>query len=83
MSHETLGSERSSADAGDRACWNQPQRVEAHPTVAEITYPDLSIFQVVARYLVLAGLFVLREIVSEVLKEAGKELWMWVREQRS
>ena len=27
----------------------------------------------------LAGLFVLREVASGVLKEAGKELWVWAR----
>jgi hypothetical protein len=31
----------------------------------------------------LAGLFVLREIMSGALKEAGKELWVWAREKRS
>jgi hypothetical protein len=48
-----------------------------------MTYPDLSNFQVVARYLVLARLLVLRKIVSTVLIGASKVLWMWVREQRS
>jgi hypothetical protein len=47
-----------------------------------MTYPDLSNFQVVARYLVLARLLVLRKIVSTVLIGASKVLWMWVREQR-
>jgi hypothetical protein len=53
--------------------------VEALPTVAAITQPDLSNLQVVGGYLVLAGLFVLREIASGALKEAGKELWNWVK----
>ena len=68
------GPERRSANVRDRACWDQPQRVEAHPTVVAIKYPDLSNLQAVGGYLVLAGLFVLREIVSGALKEAGKEL---------
>ena len=79
----TNGPERRSATVRDRACWNQPQRVEDHPTVAAMTYPDLSHLQVVAGYLVLAGLFVLREITSGALKEAGKDLWTWAREKRS
>ena len=33
--------------------------------------------------MVLAGLFVLREIVSGALKEAGKDLWGCAREKRS
>ena len=41
--------------------------------MAAMTYPDLSNLQVAGGYLVLAMLFVLREIASEVLKEAGKE----------
>jgi hypothetical protein len=36
-------------------------------------YPDLSNLQVVGGYLLLAGLFVLREVASGALKEAGKE----------
>jgi hypothetical protein len=47
--------------------------------VAAIPYPDLSHLQVVGGFLLLAGLFVLREIASGALKEAGKELWMWAR----
>jgi hypothetical protein len=47
-----------------------------------MTYPDLSYLQV-AGFLFLAGLFVLREITSGALKEAGKELWTWAREKRS
>jgi hypothetical protein len=31
----------------------------------------------------LAGLFVLREIMSGALKEAGKELWVWARDRGS
>jgi hypothetical protein len=54
--------------------------VEAYPTVAAITYPDLSNPQVVAGYLLLAGLFLLKEVASGVLKEAGKELWTWARD---
>jgi hypothetical protein len=59
------------------------QHVEAHPTVAAMTYPDLSNLQVVGGGLLLAGLFVLREITSGALNAAGKELWVWARERRS
>jgi hypothetical protein len=51
--------------------------------MAAIAYPDSSSLQVVGGYLVLAGLFVLREITSGAMKEAGKDLWTWVREKRS
>lgn len=44
---------------------------------------DPSALQVVGGFLVLAVLFVLREIVSGALKEAGKDLWAWAREKRS
>jgi hypothetical protein len=47
--------------------------------VATITYSDVSHFQVVGGGLLLAGLFVLREVASGALKEAGKELWTWTR----
>jgi len=67
----------------DRAWSDQPQRVEARPTVAAMTYPDLSNPQVAGAYLLFAGLFVLREVVSGALKESGKELWMWARERGS
>jgi hypothetical protein len=50
--------------------------------VAAMTYPDLPNLQVVSGFLVLAGLFALRELVSGALNEAGKELWTWVREKR-
>ena len=56
--------------------------MEAHQTVAAIPYPDLSNLQVVCGYLLLAGLFVLREVASGALKEAGKELWVWARGKR-
>jgi hypothetical protein len=39
--------------------------------VAAMTQADLSNLQVVGGYLVVAGLFVLREITSGALKEAG------------
>jgi hypothetical protein len=48
-----------------------------------MTYPDMSHLQIAGGYLVLAGLFVLREITSGALKEAGKDLWVGVREKRS
>jgi hypothetical protein len=32
--------------------------------------------------LTLAVLFVLRELTSGMLKEAGKELWVWARSRR-
>ena len=57
--------------------------MEAHSTVAAMTYPDLSNLQVAGGYLVLAELFVLREITSGALKEAGKELWIWTRDRGS
>lgn len=47
--------------------------------MAAMTYPDLSNLQVVGGYLVLAGLFVLREVASGALKEVGKELWLWAK----
>jgi hypothetical protein len=43
--------------------------------VAAITYPDLSNLQVVGGFLLFAAPFVLREITSGALKEAGKDLW--------
>ena len=52
------GPERRSANVRDRACWDQPQRVEAYPTVAAMTYPDLSHLQVVGGFLTLALVFV-------------------------
>jgi hypothetical protein len=51
--------------------------------VAAITYPDLSNLQVVGGLLVLAGLFVLGEIASGALKEAGKDLWVWAKSRPS
>ncbi len=42
-----------------------------------------STLHVVGGFLVLAGLFVLPEIVSGVLKEARKELWRWAKSRRS
>jgi hypothetical protein len=44
---------------------------------------DPSAFQVVGGMLLLVGLFVLREIVSGALKEAGKDLWGWAKMRRS
>lgn len=41
-----------------------------------------STLQVVGGFLMLAGLFVLREIASGALKEAGKDLWNWARHLR-
>ena len=46
-----------------------------------MTYQDVSHLQIIGGYLVLAGLFVVREIASGALKEAGKELWTWTREK--
>jgi hypothetical protein len=57
--------------------------VEAYPSVADVTYPDLSNLQVVGGFLLLAGLFILREFASGALKEAGKDLWGWVKTRRS
>jgi hypothetical protein len=44
-----------------------------------MTYPDLPRLPGGGRYLMLAGLFVLREIMSETLNGAGKELWTWAQ----
>ena len=44
---------------------------------------DPSALQVVGGFLLLAGLFVLREVVSGAMKEAGKDLWGWVKSRRS
>jgi hypothetical protein len=35
--------------------------------------------RVLGGFLLLAGLFVLRELVSGALKEAGRDLWIWAR----
>jgi hypothetical protein len=51
--------------------------------VDAITYLDVSNLHVVGGYLMLAGLFVLREITSGALKEVGKELWIWARDRGS
>ena len=53
--------------------------MEAYPSVAAIPYPDLSHLQVVGGFLLFAGLFVLKEVASGALKEAGRELWVWVK----
>jgi hypothetical protein len=45
------GPERRSASVRDCDCWDQPQCVEAHPTVATMTYPDLSHLPVGRGYL--------------------------------
>ena len=68
------GPERSSATVRDRACWDHSQRVEVHPTVATMPYPDVSTLLLVGGLLTLAVLFVLREFASGALKTAGKEL---------
>jgi hypothetical protein len=51
--------------------------------VAAMTYSDLSNLRVAGGYLVLAGLFVLKEIMSGALKEASKERWVWARNSGS
>jgi hypothetical protein len=51
--------------------------------MAAMMQPDLSNLQGVAGFLVLVGLFVLREIVSGALKEVGKELWSWAKNRGS
>jgi len=48
-----------------------------------MTQADLSNLQVVGGYLALAGIFLLREIASGALKEAGKDLWTWARGEDS
>ena len=50
--------------------------------MAAMTYLDLSHLQVVGGFLLFAGLFILKEVASGALKEAGKELWMWAKGQR-
>ena len=42
-----------------------------------------SVLQAVGGVLTLIILFVLRELVSGALKEAGKELWLWTRTRRN
>ena len=44
---------------------------------------DPSALQVVGGFLMLAGLFVLREIVCGALKEVGKDLWAWAKNRLS
>jgi hypothetical protein len=44
-----------------------------------MTYPDVLHLQVVGGLLLRAGLFGLRRVASEALKEAGTELWVWTR----
>ena len=41
-----------------------------------------SAFQVVAGFVLLAALFVVRELASGALKEAGKELWVAAKRRR-
>ena len=43
---------------------------------------DPAAVQVVGGWLLVALLFVLREVVSGALREAGKEFWRWVRSRR-
>jgi hypothetical protein len=43
---------------------------------------DPSALQLVAGFLLLTLLFVVRELASGALKEAGKELWGWTRRRR-
>ena len=43
---------------------------------------DPSTLQVVGGWLLIALLFVLREVASGALKEAGKELWERLRQRR-
>ncbi len=38
-----------------------------------------SILQVVAGCALLVALFVVREIVAGALREAGKDLWTWIK----
>ena len=38
-----------------------------------------SVLQVVAGFALLVALFVVREIVSGALREAGKDLWTWIK----
>ena len=51
--------------------------------MAAIPYPDMSHLQAVGGFLLFAGLFVLREITSGALNEAGKDLWVWARDRGS
>lgn len=38
-----------------------------------------SVLQVVAGLALLVALFVVREIISGALREAGKDLWTWIK----
>jgi hypothetical protein len=44
---------------------------------------DPSGVQVLGGFLMLTAVFALREIASGALKEAGKELWCWLRQHRT
>jgi hypothetical protein len=48
-----------------------------------MTYPDVSHLEGIGGFLLFAGLFVLREITSGAMKEAGKDLWAWAKNRRS
>jgi hypothetical protein len=75
LEHPTnTGLERRSADVKDRACWDQFRHVEAFLTVDANTYADLLKLPIVGGFVFLAGLFVLTEVASGVLKEVEKEL---------
>ncbi len=41
--------------------------------------PEPSAVQVVAGFALLVALFVAREIASGALREAGKDLWRWLK----
>jgi hypothetical protein len=46
-------------------------------------YPDVSHLPVAGAYLMLAELFLVKEVASGALKEAGKDAWVWARKERS
>ena len=43
--------------------------------------PEPSVLQVVAGAALLVALFVAREVASGALREAGKDLWKWVKQR--
>ena len=44
--------------------------------------PEPSILQLVAGAALLVALFLVREVASGALREAGKDLWKWVKGRR-
>jgi hypothetical protein len=53
-----------------------------HHLAAAIDMLDRSTLQVIGGWLLVVLISVLREVAAGALKEAGKDLWGWVRRQR-